>query len=246
MAEKEGWYDVRRAYKSMIKLIDDQVGKILDTLEKENILEDTVILFTGDHGEMLGDRSLFGKSTPWGQSAIVPAAIRHPAFISGLRINSPIELTDITATILDIAGVDPDKALSKRWPSYHDRIPCKSLMPIIKGERKSIRKFAFSRGSEHWDMLRTEKWMYLRINPDTLAYKKPRELLFDLKADPESLTDVSGLAENAKIMVWFRKNRDHLLTYTLPAQTRWVRMVDEDVDDRLGAAPFFPSEIAPT
>lgn len=133
-----------RAYKAMITLVDDEVGLLLDTLVKKGIMEDTLIVFTSDHGDMQGDHYRLQKAFPWKQCSTVPLAIRVPGFKSQELVKSPVELTDITASILDYAGLDPVEALSKDWPAYQNIIPCRSLLPIIRGEVDRVRDYSFT------------------------------------------------------------------------------------------------------
>src|SRR5690606_20712658 len=115
----------RRSYKAMVRLVDDQVGRLLDELEKQNLMENTLIVFTSDHGEMLGDHARFQKDIWYKESATVPLVIRNPRDLQPRRNASPVELTDVTATMLDAAGLDPKQALSKPWPAHHNCVPCK-------------------------------------------------------------------------------------------------------------------------
>ncbi|THF74009.1 sulfatase family protein [Cohnella fermenti] len=217
---------MRRAYKAMIAIIDEQVGRILATLEDKGILDDTVILFTSDHGEMMGDHGRVQKQSPFQASVVVPAAIRHPDYLRGERNASPVELTDLTATILDIAGIDPQQALGKSWPAFHDRVPCRSLLPIIAGEAERIRDYAFSECSGQWQMIQSDRWKYVRW----LQYDDPDrvpEQLYDRQDDPHELRNVIGLPEYREAADWCRRRREHVLDRTPPAQLRWAPIIGE-------------------
>lgn len=211
---------LRRAYKGMIRAIDTEVGLILDKLERDGLLDSTVILFTADHGEMLGDRGRMSKMQPWRQSVVVPTAIRHPRHLRGARCTAPVELTDLTATILDIAGLDPRAALSKPWPAFHDRVPCRSLLPIVQGEAESAREAAFSECMGRWQLLQSDRWTYIRWTDD--PDRPCREALYDLGADPDQLRDVADTAEGRAVLPDFRARREHLMDRTPPAQLGWA------------------------
>ena len=211
----------RRAYKAMIRLIDDQVGRLFDTLEAEGVLDDTVILFTTDHGEMMGDHFRLHKSIYYRQASTVPTAIRHPDHLDGRTCASPVEITDLTATMLDIAGLDPAEALGRAFPQFTSIVPCRSLMPIVRGEAEAVRDYAFSECSNNWQMIKTERWKYVRVldadNPDA-----PHELFFDLESDPDELDNrIDDPALQASI-AWCRHRRDFVLDTTPPCQTRWA------------------------
>jgi len=217
----------RRAYRAMVRLVDDQVGRIMQTLEDEGLLNDTVVMFTADHGEQLGDRGCGGKQDPWSGSAMVPCAIRHPDYLSGTLNNTPVEIIDLTATMLEVAGLDPATALAKPWPAFHDRVPCRSLMPIVRGETDRVRDFAFSECSNRWQLIQTERWLYVRRldtgDPDT-----PCEALYDRTADPNCFTDLAGDAASAEPLAWCRRRRDFVLDHTPPAQLRWAPLLDPE------------------
>ena len=219
---------VRRAYKGMIGCIDRQVGLILDKLEQEGLLDSTVILFTSDHGEMLGDHNRMSKMQPWRQSVIVPTAIRHPAYLSAQTCHSPIEITDLTATILDIAGENPQQALAKPWPSFHDRVPCRSLMPIIRGDADKIRTYAFSECDGIWQMVQSDRWKYIRYlnqTPDGMI----REELYDLLEDPQEQENLINDQGYTRICAELREASVRIIDATPPAQTGWAPYLAQEL-----------------
>ncbi len=224
---KKRWYKLRRAYRAMINCLDDQVGRVMQTLEDEGLLDDTVIVFTSDHGEMLGDRRMSGKAVPWEASCTVPTAIRHPDHLTGKRVDSMIENIDLTATMLDAAGLDPHEALSKNWPSFHNVVPSKSLMPLVRGETDAVREAAFSECSNYWQMVETTRYKYVRYLWETTP-DGASEKLFDKQADPHCLHDVASNPAHAEALASCRRYREYIMDKTPPAQTRWARYRGED------------------
>ncbi len=218
---KQRLYRVRRAYKAMIGVIDHQVGLLLEKLEREGLLDSTVILFTADHGEMLGDHNRMSKMQPWRQSVTVPTAIRHPEYLNSAQCDAPVELTDLTATILDMAGLDARQALAKAWPAFHDRVPCRSLMPIIRGEAGHIRDIAFSECNGAWQLLQSAQWKYIRYLSARVDEPR-REELFDLHADPEEQHNLANQPHVQAVLGQMREARTAILDATPPAQTRWA------------------------
>jgi arylsulfatase A-like enzyme len=161
----------------------------------------------------------------------VPTAIRHPGYPERGVNPSVIEITDLTATILDVAGIDAQEALSKRWPAFHDRVPCRSLMPIVRGEAESVRDFAFSECNGAWQMIQDGRWKYVREplrrgSPDEPVGEK----LFDLQADPDELIDRAGDPACADVMAECRRRREWVMDGTPPAQTRWAPIAAEYAD----------------
>jgi len=201
--QKKHLWKLRQGYKALVLMIDEQVGRIIGVLEDRGLLDDTVLMFTSDHGDLMGDHRRTQKGLPFKQSATIPTAIRHPDYLHGARNHTPIELTDLTATILDIAGLDPLEALSDSWPSYRDLVPCRSLMPIIRGEKDRIRDFAFSECDmkwhdfEHylassWQMVVNERWKYIRYldRRCTQPGVQRTEMLIDRQTDPDETENV--------------------------------------------------------
>ncbi|HBE02807.1 MAG TPA: hypothetical protein DC049_10095, partial [Spirochaetia bacterium] len=224
-ALKQLWQK-RRAYKAMIKLIDDQIGRIMDTLEQEGILDNTVILFTSDHGEMLGDHGRLQKSSYYKGSVLVPFIIRHPDFLNRTSSSSPVETNDIAATILDIAGLDPQAVLSRPWPGFQDIVPCRSVMPVIRKETDSIRSFAFSECNNEWEMTADENFKYVRH----LNYSEPgncQETLYDLKKDPDELQNIINNSAYEHAYKKLKDARDFIKDTTPPAQTTWAPLINQ-------------------
>jgi arylsulfatase len=221
--DKKMLYKKRRAYKAMIRLIDDQIGRILAALEGEDLLDDTVILFTSDHGEMMGDHFRIQKAVPWRESVNIPLAIRHPDYLHRKLNHSPVEIIDIAATILDIAGLDHNKELGLIWPEHNNIVPCRSLMPMISGEKEQIREFAFSECScfDLWQLITTEEMKYIKkwnVN-DASNYI---EEFYDLCNDPKETVNQINNPEYKDSIDWCRRKRDLIIDSTPAAQTAWV------------------------
>lgn len=218
--QKKGLWKKRRNYRAMIRLIDVQIGRILDYLEEEGILEETVILFTADHGEMLGDHNRMGKAVPYKEACTVPLAVRHPDYIEGKKCSSPVSLVDVAATILDSAGI-PVSELEGQKLAFSSQIPAKSLLPILRKETDHIREYSFSESGRNWQMLETKDWKYIfrceESGPDDLV-----EELYHKKNDPDEQHNQAKEPEYARLLEWFRRRRSYELDHTLPIQTVWA------------------------
>ena len=109
----------------MIKVIDDQVGHIMDTLEETGKRERTVVIFTSDHGEMLGDHGLIQKGCRFYEGLVrVPLIFSWPGrFAQGLKSDALVELLDKAPTLLELAGL-----------GVPERMHGRSLLPILTGE----------------------------------------------------------------------------------------------------------------
>lgn len=98
---------LRQHYGALIQRIDRGVGQILDQLKARGLYETTTVVFTSDHGEMMGDMDLMAKHFFFETSVRVPLLIKDPAWAPGSQVDKTVSLTDLHATILDHAGVDP-------------------------------------------------------------------------------------------------------------------------------------------
>ena len=240
------WCENIRGYKALLRVVDEEVGRILDLLESEHLLENTVIVFSSDHGDMLGNRNVDGKNLPYRDSVTVPLAIRHPAYLHRRRVDVPVELTDVTATILDAAGLDPVRALSVFWPAFNDIIPCRSLLPILRGETDRVRDFAFSE-NHMWEMAQTDEWKYVRWRTLRLDNTPPREELYHLPTDPGEQLNVAGNPGAAQVLAWLRDTVTRLMFNTPAGQVRWAPILADASRpaDCPGIAPFFPRRQEP-
>jgi len=129
--------DARQAYYGMISYIDDKVGRILDTLEKTGLRDNTVVVFTSDHGEMLGERGMWFKQCFWEWSAHVPLIVSAPGMSTGARCSSVVSLVDLLPTFIDIAKPDLQQT---RWAQLDGT----SLLPQLKDANQSGKDIAIS------------------------------------------------------------------------------------------------------
>ena len=176
-------------YYAMIAQIDDQFARILEALESTQQIDNTVIIFTSDHGEMLGDHGLMFKGCRFYEGLVkVPLIFSFPrAFQTNKQYDGIVELLDLSATLLDIAGLE--------IPEYHQG---QSLMPILKSEApdNSVREFArceyfdaldahFTGGSGAFGTMYRDNRHKLSVyhNSDTGE-------LYDLQRDPWEFNDL--------------------------------------------------------
>lgn len=112
-------------YYGLVSEIDDWIGKLLETLEKEGLADNTMIVFISDHGEMLGDHSLSGKGNFFEQACRVPFIINYPGVIKPRVVNENVSTRDLYATILDYLNVEQPVEGDSR-----------TLRPIIEGKKR--------------------------------------------------------------------------------------------------------------
>jgi len=96
--------NARHAYYANISYIDDKVGRLLRTLAECGMADDTIVVFTSDHGEMLGERGMWYKQTFFEPSVRVPLILREPGRPGSRRVHAPVSLVDLLPTLMDWAG----------------------------------------------------------------------------------------------------------------------------------------------
>ncbi len=186
---------MRAAYYACISFIDSQVARIIEQLEASGELDNTLILFTADHGEMLGDYGCVGKRSMLEASARVPLLARLPGrFAAGAKCDVPATLLDILPTCLGAANIPmPDGDEAKHGRDLAD----------LNNEEDRVVLSQFSHGAFGLYMAATRDWKYVYSAPDE------REWLFDLRrAEYES----HDLARNPMFMGKLRELREALLS----------------------------------
>ncbi len=166
-----------QAYHACVSFIDTQLGLVLEGLKKNDLWNDTIIVFTSDHGYHLGDHFLWGKVTLFDIGAKVPFLIRAPGLSkSGTRSEAMVELIDIYPTLADLTGLEAPNHLQGS-----------SLRPLLGyPERQGKKKYAYSvvsRGSELGYALRNQNWRYGKW-PDG-------EELYNLRRDPQEKNNLA-------------------------------------------------------
>jgi len=147
-------------YWAQIDLIDENIGRLLATLEETGQLDNTLIIFTSDHGDMTGDHGLINKGCRFYESLVrVPLIFWYPAmFKKDLQSNALVELIDIAPSILDITGLP-----------IHKRIQGKSLLPILTGVKPAGFHKSFVR-SEFYDDGNSARSDFFHKTPNKIAY----------------------------------------------------------------------------
>lgn len=235
----------RRSYKGMIKLIDDQIGHLLHILDERGMTEDTLIIFSSDHGDMLGDHGRIQKGVPWRQSVNVPLAVYLPGGAQIGAYSHPVQLMDIAATILDYAGLDPRVSLSRPYPAYNDRIPSRSFLPVLEGDPHPLRPWVYSESDfteEHpdtpeaqlavkkrleaerqthaWQMVETQIGKYIRYLSDDFNGEN-YEAYYDLTMDPDEIDNRISDPAYERHVEAARRVALNIMDHYPPAQLSW-------------------------
>ncbi|CAG7615579.1 sulfatase [Paenibacillus allorhizosphaerae] len=170
---------MRAYYYGCVSQVDKQVGRILDKLESCGLLDDTLIIFTSDHGEMLGDHYSYGKRTFYEASARIPLIVSWPAVLpQGERRDHLALLQDIYATLIAVSGGTVPESSSGR-----------NLIPAATKEQEPSRAKIFAevgRGRVMKMMLRWGDYKYIYHT------NGGKQNLYDLRADPDEWTDIAA------------------------------------------------------
>jgi arylsulfatase A-like enzyme len=181
----EEWRRVKAFYYALVSHVDGQVGRIHSCLEECGLRERTLVIFTSDHGEYLGDHGRVQKGPPGYDCCVhVPLILSQPGRIpAGETRSELIEAVDLLPTILDGCAIQcPPQAQGR------------SFQGLLEGHEYQPRRSVYVEYKEpfgiSWKTVRTARWKYCASNTG-------EERLFDLQKDPHELQDVSGDAAHA-------------------------------------------------
>ncbi len=179
--------EARAAYYGLCSFLDDNIRQLLATLEDGGLAGDTRILYTADHGEMLGDHGFWAKSVMYEGAAAVPLIVAGPGIAAGAVIETPVSHVDCYQTIVESVGAtlsDAERAL-----------PGHSLIDIAAGaapERTVLSEYHDGGAITGFFMVRVGRWKYVH-------YVGYAPQLFDLIADPTEENDLGESPDHAEL-----------------------------------------------
>ncbi|MDR5700909.1 choline-sulfatase [Agromyces aerolatus] len=180
LEDDDAVYRMRRAYYALVTYIDDKVGELLDVLDETGHADDTVIILTSDHGDMLGERGMVQKRAFYEWSARVPFIVAGgPVSAAGTTVDAPVSLLDVLPTVCDLVGITPVDTVGT------------SLAPRLEGEHEP--------GTEvpvfveyHSEGVYAPCWLRREGTLKYVYIHGHGEQLFDLADDPGEERDLSG------------------------------------------------------
>jgi arylsulfatase A-like enzyme len=223
--------EVRQAvipsYMGLVKQLDDNLGRLIETLKAAGRLDDTLIVFTSDHGDLLGDHWLGEKEMFYEPSAGVPLIIVDPAAqLRGQVVDDLVEAIDLLPTFVEAVGAPADA----QW------LEGKSLLPHLRGQASGQREAAFSEldyafygarsalglgvNQARAEMVCTDRWKLIR-------YAGFAPQLFDLQDDPQELVDLGLAPAHASV----RAELLERLTDWHASRRQRTTMADAQVED---------------
>lgn len=176
--------DIRRAvsgYFGLCSFMDEQAGKVLKALSDAGLISDTRIIYTSDHGDALGKRGLWGKSTLYEETCGVPLIVSGEGIPQGKVVDTPANLVDIYPFIIDCAGENGRQMVMPDHPG----VSIARLANGEKPERTVLSEYHGMGSTTGAFAIRNGKYKYIH-------YAKYPPQLFDLEADPEEANDLSA------------------------------------------------------
>jgi len=169
----------RRGYYGMISHVDHLFGQLLSALDTSGFTDNTVVIFSSDHGDMIGERGMWFKKTLYDPAIQVPMIIASPQH-SSQRVTAPVSLLDIFPTLLDFAGI--------RDTDINTQMDGKSLLPALQGHAITGPVFA-----EHIDGGTSAPRVCVRDgNLKLIVSRAYPPQLYDVSVDPLELTNLAG------------------------------------------------------
>ncbi|KAF2493401.1 choline-sulfatase [Lophium mytilinum] len=229
----------RRAYFGACTFVDDQVGKLLTILKNCRLDKNTIIVFSGDHGDMLGERDLWYKMSWFEMSARVPLIVNYPSHFAPKRVSESVSTMDLLPTFVDLAGGNSQDVLPVDGNSLFN------YLVIDRPGRDEVFGEYMGEGTiSPVMMIRRGKWKYV-----TSPVDPPQ--LFDLVSDPKEIFNlaISEKPEHAGVLAAFedeaqkkwdfkaihadvlKSQRQRRLCYSALKKGRWESWDYQPIDD---------------
>ncbi|MDQ3540791.1 MAG: sulfatase-like hydrolase/transferase, partial [Chloroflexota bacterium] len=175
-------------YWGMVKRLDEAFGRVMDTLKSLDLTDNTIVLFTSDHGCHFKTRNAEYKRSCHDSSIRIPTLFTGPGFDGGGRVRQMVSLVDFPPTLLDAAGIPQKQPMQGR-----------SILPLLRGESAGWPREAFIQVSESRTgrVIRTHRWKYEVTAPEARRDQPGAELyeesaLYDMESDPYELENLIG------------------------------------------------------
>ena len=184
-------YDLTALYYGAVMCVDDMVGRLLDSLQENDLEENTIVLFNSDHGDNLGSHGCWNKNMLIEESIRIPMVFSWPEKIVAQENTKQVAQTiDIMPTLLELAGLDIPKSIQGR-----------SLADILKGKNQMIPdNYAFIETDSYKIGIRTPEYMYgIEISRDEKEVINDALYFYNIKNDPFELNNKAGTEYDAQI-----------------------------------------------
>jgi choline-sulfatase len=182
----------RRAYYGAISYVDDNLGRLMETLRATKLGQETIVIFLSDHGEMLGERGLWFKMNFFEGGARVPLVIAAPQRFTPRRVAESVSLADLLPTLVDLAGGD-----SSTLAGSIDGRSLSGHLEGAGGHDEAIGEYLAEGAIAPMVMIRRGCWKFIHSAPDP-------DQLYDLSSDPGERDNLAARREQAGRVGQFR------------------------------------------
>ena len=204
----------RRSYYASISYVDDRIGEIRQTLKETGYADNTIILFTADHGDMLGERGMWFKMSWFDYSARVPLIVHNPSRFGAARTDAAVSLVDLLPTFVELAGFDPSEIIATPYEG-------ESLVAHLVGEpgRDQAVGEYLAEGTAY------PSFMIRRGGMKFISTEGDPDQLYDMNNDSLETLNLAGEAEFADLVEGFRAevaeyDHDGIRSRVLESQAR--------------------------
>lgn len=226
-------------YLSMVKRIDEAYGRMMDALRSLGLLDNTVVLFTSDHGEHFMTRNTTNKMSPHEASIHVPMVFHGPGFEGGRRLGEMISLVDIMPTLLTAAGIPIPQEVAGQ-----------PIQKLLGNEKETWRDAAFIQVSETQvgRAIRTEKWKYAVAAPGANPFRDSgsdtyQEMeLYDLEHDPYELRNLIGYEGYEPIRAMLRQKLIDFMVEVGEEEPKILKAPKEQLPEGILPQMFAPTK----
>ena len=179
--EKAELQHIKALYAGEVSLVDKWVGIFLDELRRLELFNNTLIIYTSDHGEPLGEHGIIRKARPWLYQELVrvPFILRHPEIGHGRRLDALVQTPDLMPTVLDFFNMEIPNALHGA-----------SLLPLVSGKVKKLRDYSYLGIHERCWCIKNHDWSYMFWFESKKYLDIWPAQLYDLEEDPEEQNNV--------------------------------------------------------
>ena len=216
--------DLTAYYYGAVTCTDDLVGDLMDALDENGIAENTVVVLSADHGELLGNHGTYNKDRLYEEAIRVPMIYRYPNGFRPAETSAQVASNvDIAPTVLDTCGL--------AVPAH---MQGQSLLPVMKGDRPSLdRDYSFVEAAGYQGVsyampysmmgIRSPSHKYgIEVEADDRALRNDRAVFYDLRSDPYELDNLAGQGVQPEVA---NRLRDTLLNWH--RSTPWLDVLDE-------------------
>ncbi len=215
ITSEAGWRRLLANYYGLVEMVDNAVGVILDALEQSGQAENTIIVYSSDHGEMMGSHRMLGKGVFYRQSVEVPLMIHLPGQTEARRISNPFSQIDLCPTLLELLGVDAQRPMAGRSRAAE-------LKTGQSWEAEDVFLFWHPQKPDRPQVLKGQHWRGLVTTDGWKFAFSPQEdcgLLFNqnddpweernLYLDPDAADIRAALMQ--RLLAWMQEQKDPLL-----------------------------------